>query len=200
MKNKSLFQHKKSRLVAGVVVALVACISIGGTMAWLSARSETITNTFTYGDIDISLRETDTNDGDNNPNTNQYEMIPGGSITKDPIVTVDAGSIDSWLFVKLEKSANYDDFMTYEIADGWTALAGHEGVYYRETSKSENAQTFAVLKDNTVSVKETVTKDMLNALDANPSSANYPTLTIVSYAVQKAGIDTIDAAWAVTPQ
>ena len=182
--------------VTVMAVVLVLGTVIGGTLAWLMDRTTPVVNTFTYGDIDITLVETDTGDGDNNPNTNRYEMVPGTDVTKDPVVTVQADSLDSWLFVKLEKSANYDSFMEFEIASGWTQLTGQEGVYYRETSRSDADQSFQVLKDNKVSVKDTVTKAMLNALDEGGAS-DYPTLTITSYAVQKAGVETVNDAWSI---
>ena len=185
----------KKAILLSLAVLLVFGAVVGGTMAWLVTRTEPVRNTFTYGDIDIDLEEDDTGDGDQDPNTNEYEMVPGAEIDKNPVVTVEADSVDSWLFVKLEKSANFDDFMTYTIADGWTALEGYEGVYYRQTTRSANDQEFHVLKDDKVYVKDNVTKEMLNALD-DSDPANYPTLTITAYAVQKEGFDTAAAAWA----
>ena len=179
-----------------VSLALVLCVAVGGTLAWLVTKSEPVVNTFTYGDINIALQETDTNkDGDNDPNTNTYPMIPGNTITKDPTVTFKANSENAWLFVKLEKSANFDDFMTYQIADGWTQLTGVSGVYYKEVTKADTDTVFTVIKNNTVTVKETVTKEMLNALDLNNAS-NYPKLTVTAYAVQRdANISTAADAW-----
>lgn len=183
-----------------LAVTFVLCGIIGGTVAWLIADTDPVVNTFTYGDINITLEETDTNkDGDNDPNTNQYPMVPGNSITKDPKVTVLANSENAWLFVKLEKSANFDDFMTYEIAEGWTALDGVTGVYYRSVDKADADVAFDVIKDNTVNVKGEVTKEMLNALDANGAS-NYPTLAVTAYAVQRdSNITTAADAWAKIP-
>lgn len=187
--------NKKSILMM-VSLVLVLCTVIGSTLAWLITKTEPVVNTFTYGDINITLEETDENkDGDDNPNTNTYPMVPGHTITKDPTVTVKANSEDAWLFVKLEKTANFDDFMTYEIADGWTALDGVDGVYYREVSKTANDVEYTVLKDNTVCVKGEVTKEMLNALDANGED-NYPKLTVIAYAVQRDdNITTAVNAW-----
>lgn len=204
MKGQYCKQRKRSagsKLVLMLLaVTFVLCGIIGGTVAWLIADTDPVVNTFTYGDINITLEETDTNkDGDNDPNTNQYPMVPGNSITKDPKVTVLANSENAWLFVKLEKSVNFDDFMTYEIASGWTALDGITGVYYRTVDKSASNAEFIVLKDNTVNVKGEVTKEMLNALDANGAS-NYPTLTVTAYAVQRdSNITTAADAWAKIP-
>lgn len=184
-----------------LIMALVLLVGgvIGGTVAWLIATPDPVVNTFTYGDINIELDETDTQlDGDNNPNTNEYEMMPGQSITKDPEITVKSGSEEMWLFVKLEKSSNFDTFMEYTVAEGWTALSGVDGVYYQHITAADVAtadKKIAVIKDDTVTVKESVTKEQLNALDSG-SSENYPTLTVTAYAVQYAGNATADDAWA----
>lgn len=193
------FGVKALVLTGALTLALSGAVS--GTIAWLISE-ETVTNTFTYGDIDITLTETDTeNDDDDDPSTNTYDMVPGNTITKDPLVTVEADSEDCWLFVKLDESENFEDFMTYSIADGWTALENNDGVYYRVIDKSVDAQNFKVIAEDKVTVLDTVTKEMLNALDAD-GAENYPTLTVTAYAVQRDAdidaIDTVEEAWALT--
>lgn len=188
------------------VMVLTAGLCIGGTAAWLISVPEPVVNTFTYGDIEIQLTETDTGlDTDGKTTTNTYKMVPGQVIMKDPIITVIRKSEAMWLFVKLEKSANFDEFMEYTIDDthSWTALDGVENVYYLSVSAEEIADTdltIPVLKDNKVVVRDTVTKDMLNGLDQDADGNMlpdpvYPTLTITAYAVQQAGIDSAVTAW-----
>ena len=190
-----------------LIMALVLLVGgvIGGTIAWLIATPDPVVNTFTYGDINIELSETDTQlDDDSDPNTNDYKMMPGIKITKDPVVTVKAESEEMWLFVKLEKSSNFDTFMEYTVADGWTALSGVDGVYYQHITAEDVAtadKKIAVIKDDTVTVKESVTKAMLNGLDKNADGTEadpkyYPTLTVTAYAVQYAGNATAADAWA----
>lgn len=193
-----MLNGKNARILA-LLLALVLAVGgvIGGTVAWLIAAPAPVVNTFTYGDINITLEETDTElDGDGDATTNQYKMLPGMELTKDPTVTVVAGSEEMYLFVKLDKSDNFDEFMTYDMAEGWNVLDA--GVYYRwitaATVAEENVQ-FPVLKDNKVIVREEVTKEMLNELDADGAS-DYPTLTVTAYAIQAAGSDTATDAWA----
>lgn len=194
--------------VATLVMALILVFGavIGGTVAWLITNTAPVINTFTYGDINIKLEETDTGlDGDNDPTTNKYQMVPGEDITKNPTVTVLANSEDCYLFVKLNKSANFDEFMTYNVIleddpatavdEKWTLLPGTDNIYYKEVSRSADNQVFGVLVDNKVTVKADVTKAQLNALDAG-GVINYPTMTVTAYAVQKAGIATPADAWA----
>jgi len=175
-----------------LVLVLVLGVCVGGTVAWLIAIPDPAVNTFTYGDINIGLTETDTQlDDDDNPNTNEYKMMPGEEITKDPVITVKAESEEMWLFVKLDKSDNFDTFMEYTMEAGWAALDGVDGVYYRHITAEEVAdadQALHVIKDDMITVKQSVTKDMLNALDSG-TTANYPTLTVSAYAVQYSGFE-----------
>ena len=197
---------KKKAIVAVVALVLVLCCAMGGTLAWLVDSTTEVKNTFTYGDINIGLSESDDLD---------LKMIPGNSIKKDPVVTVKEGSEACWLFVEVKESENFDAFMTYAIAEGWTlydtgttgsnidTVTNKDYVIYREVTALDKDQEFNVLKDNTVTVKNTVTKQMLNALDKNEdgsdkteSEKTYPTLTFTAYAVQKDGFNTAALAWA----
>ena len=191
----------KSKLFIVTISILSVCsFLIGTSVAWLSSKTDEVINTFTYGDINIKIEETDTKDNDNNEFTNEYKMLPGNKITKDPKVTVLASSEDSYLFIEITESENFKDFMTYEIVEVWTLLEGTKNVYVREVTKSDKDQEFYVLKDNTVTVKESVTKAMLNDLDKD-GQTNYPTLSFIAYAVQRdskiAAIDTEKEAWSI---
>lgn len=181
---------KKRTMALLAAVLLVVGVAIGGTLAWLTAKSDTVTNTFTTSDIKITLEE---NEGGKD---HTFKMIPGYTIKKDPKVTVLAGSEACFLFVKLEKSANFDNYMTYAMADGWTALEGISNVYYREvtTIPAENA-VYDVLRGNQVTVKGEVTSDMMTA-----AKVDKPTLTVSAYASQlyKNNTDKFTAAEAWT--
>ena len=168
---------KKKTFVLLLALVLIAGAAVGGTLAWLTDTTEAVQNTFTTSDIDITLVET----------TSEFKMVPGCTIEKDPKVTVIAGSEKCYLFVKIEKSSNFDSFMTYTVAAGWTQLTDASdndvpGVYYRVVEASNADQEFAVLKDNQVTVKDTVTKADMEALKA--ADATLPTLTFTAYASQ----------------
>ena len=176
------------KLVIALVCILLVVGVVGGTLAWLTDTTAPVVNTFTASNIEITLAET------TGP---EYKMVPGCEIEKDPVVTVKSGSEPCYLFVKLEKANDFDGFMTYEMAAGWTALTGVDGVYYREVAASDDDQSFDVIKDNKITVSETVTKAMLNGL----TEATYPTLTVTAYAAQYAKNNTENftaaEAWAV---
>ena len=161
---------KKRSVALLLAIAIVVVGVVAGTLAWLTDKTAPVTNTFTTSDINIELTETE----------RDYKMIPGYTIAKDPNVTVKANSEACYLFVKFEKSTNFDDYMTYEVADGWTKLTDADGVYYRKVSATEIDQGFEVLKDNQVTVKSEVTKDMMEAAEGTA-----PTLTFTAYASQR---------------
>lgn len=176
----------KKALFIMLSAALIVCATVAGTLAWLTDTTDPVVNTFTVGDINITLTESKNLD---------LKMVPGRTITKDPKVTVKEGSEACWLFVKVDKSVNFDGFMTFEMADGWTALGGYAGVYYRNVDATNADTGFDVLKDKKVMVLDTVTKTMLEG-----AKTNAPTLTFTAYAVQKDGINDADTAWGkVTP-
>lgn len=166
-------------------LALIMCavlLTVGTTLAWLTAKTDPVKNTFTAGDIEITLTESDNLD---------LKMIPGNTIKKDPVVTVLVDSEECWLFIKIEENATVDTFLTYELADGWTELTGVPNVFYREVTAKEAAAgiSFSVLKDNQVKVNDTVTKAEL--------SGTMPELTFTAYAVQKANVADATTAWGI---
>ena len=164
---------KKKSLALVLALAMIVVCVVGGTLAWLTDKTAPVTNTFTHGDINITLAESENLD---------LKMIPGYTIAKDPKVTVKAGSEKCYLFVKVDKSANFDTFMTYDMAAGWTALTGVNGVYYRVVDTADMGTAYSVLANDKVTVRDTVTKADMNALKAD--DAIQPTLTFTAYACQ----------------
>lgn len=183
------FRELSGKLVVAMlaVTLLIGC-AIGGTVAWLTAKTDPVVNTFTYGDIDIELNET-------KPANREAKIIPGVDIEKNPKVTVKANSEACWLFVKVEKAGTFvTNKVTYSIAGGWTQGDGTNipaNVYYREVGAVTADTDFAVLKDNKVTVSDTLTKEDIKNITTNP------TLTFTAYAVQKDAAQTAADAWAI---
>lgn len=172
----------KKRTVALLCAAVMLLgVVFGGTMALLSHSSEPLTNTFSPASINLTLRETT---GKN------YIMAPGAVLDKDPTVTVDAGSASCWLFVKVEERNNAAPEgkkkpVTWEIdsASGWKKVEGvEETVYYRTCSKSDEEQSFPVLKDSKVTISDELTKGDME--DMKPEAAK-PQLVFTAYAIQQ---------------
>lgn len=184
-------RKQRARRVALTLCLIVATmlVSVGGTLAWLTDKTDSVVNTFTVGDINIDLTET----------TTSYKIVPGVDIEKDPKVTVEANSEACYLFVKIEEAnwptaAETDGTrkVEYAIAAGWTALGDdYPGVYYRTVAASTAAQDFEVLLNNKVTVRDTLTKTEANEITVRP------TLTFTAYAVQQAEVASAAAAWAI---
>lgn len=200
--NSKLNKKIIAMLSVFIMVALVVIgRSVSGTVAWLVSKSESTVSTFTLGDINITLAESDFG-------SQPIKIIPGIDIKKDPKVTVMANSEACWLFVKVEESnwpdckeANGTRKVSYSVNNGWSALEGTSGVYFREVS-AEDAQKgmdYIVLAGSencpsgVIKVSQELTKEEINSII---SSGNQPSLTFTAYAVQRAGIDTAAAAWA----
>lgn len=194
------FRELSGKLVVAMlaVTLLIGC-AIGGTVAWLTATTDSVVNTFTYGDINITLDET-------KPANQQAKIIPGVNIEKDPKVTVEANSEACYLFVKITEE-NWPTFkevdgttkkVSYDIATDWKPLEDQAGVYYREVdATTANAGvSYYILKGDTtypngvVTVSENLTKNEVNGITTQPK------LTFTAYAVQKDGFNTAAAAWA----
>lgn len=174
-----------------LALVLVAGCAVGGTIAWLTATTDPVVNTFTYGKIKIDLAET---------TGTEYKIIPGVNISKDPKVTVKADSEACWLFVKVAEEGTFvADKVTYSIAEGWKVLdaTNHPGVYYREVDAVTADTNFNVLAGDTtypngvVTVSENLTKKDIKGL-----TETRPQLIFTAYAVQKDGINTAADAWA----
>ena len=171
------------------LVLVIGCVA-GGTVAWLVAKTEPVVNTFTYGNIDITLTET---------TGTSYKIIPGTDITKNPKVTVKGGSEACWLFVKVEEvgaiSTITTDPVHYAIDTGWAQLKDKDGkdvsgVYYRLVDAVDNDTAFKVLKDNKIIVSGELTKETINGY-----AVQQPTLKITAYAVQQENIADAATAW-----
>lgn len=201
----------KKMLVAMLAIALLIGCTIGGTIAWLMDSTETVTNTFTVGDVEITLKESPYNQTENTygqlteDQDNSYPMIPGTTYKKNPTVAVEANSEDCWLFVVVEKTNNPDTYLTYELElTGWTEVTGETNVYYREVKKTDTTRAWQLLKGNTdytdgcITVKDTIVND--SSTDANavrmPAAGSEPKLSFTAYAVQSAN-RTVDQAWSL---
>lgn len=109
-------------LVSLAALALVAAISIGGTLAYLTSK-DTVTNTFTVGNVSITLDEAKVNEDGTKvaqvegkevrTDKNDYHLLPGHTYVKDPTIHVDPKSEDCFIRAKV----------TLTNADEWVAIA-----------------------------------------------------------------------------
>ncbi len=172
---------RKKIMIAAITGAMATAMLTGGaSLAFLKDQSDTVTNNFKTNQVLVELNET----GDQ-----QYNIIPGTEEAKDPKVTV-TNTVDAYLFVTITDKT--DDLVTYAIADGWTALEGKDGVFYREVAADATDKEFAVLKDNKVSYGNDIT-------NADMEGKENLKLSFDAFAIQKEGFATAADAYAMAP-
>lgn len=207
-------------LVSLAALALVAAISIGGTLAYLTS-TKSVKNTFTVGNVTIKLDETKTKtDGtpvepaDRTEEGNQYKLIPGGTYTKDPTVTVLPGSEESYvrLIVKISDvtaavAAFGDD---YDLSNIFKGFNDNNWSRYGQVQKSEDGKTLTYEYRYATTVTPTSGPERNGVLeplftsvqipgtltDAQYAALNNLNIEITAEAVQAAGFNgDADAAW-----
>ena len=171
----------KKLLIAAVCLVAILTTAVVGTIAWLTDKTQTVTNTFSPSNIGLTLTE----EGFNG------KMVPGTEIIKKATVTV-TNDIDCYVFIQVAESDNLDTFITYAMADGWAPVTDTTNVYYRLVEDDATVKAFSVLKNDKVTVNGSVTEGMMESLT---DATKYPTLSFTAYACQKEGFADAAAAW-----
>ena len=156
----------KNLLIGGMSLALVACISIGGTLAYLQAADGTLTNTFTFAhDIVVDVYET-TNEKENVVVTSNggkgvdvdggiaySNLIPGQELNKDVKLDVQT-TFETYLYVNIQPGDTGSKVM--ELPDtltGWTAVevdGDGYGIYRKTQNVTADTPNIAVFDTVTV--------------------------------------------------
>lgn len=218
MKKKNL----KKLLLAVCCAALLVCVSIGATVAYLTSKDQ-VENTFTVGNVQIKLDEAKvgadgkalTGDAAARVKENSYKLMPGHEYDKDPTVTVLAGSEES--YVRMLVTVTFDKVLTDEQLatelDG--IITGYSKVNWplkekKVDTKTEGEKTYTVITYE-YRYKDTVSAPTVdNGLPALFTGIKVPSdwtnktledlggfkIDIVAEAIQKDGFDTADLAWA----
>lgn len=186
---------KKKVALTITSIALVAAMAIGGTLAWLTAKSETVTNTFiaSAGITALTLDESKYDNGALVPEarvqSNDYTMIPGETYPKDPKVSITT-AVDSYVFVQVAEQNGLATYIDYAIQEGWTEL--EPGVYYQTVTAATGTADLYVLAGTGENANGQVT---VNNVDLSGISEANPALVFNAYAIQTAGFETAAEAW-----
>lgn len=208
----------KNKKVVAMVAAMsvVGALTIGGTMAWLTSKSEVV-NTFTIntvgGDIDEDDSDDSTPDKDRDKR-NEYDMVPGKSEMKDPTVHMNntETTVPSYVFIKVEEVIEeglvFDDYIDYGIdTTSWKKVDGSEGVqeglYYQEYDPASSNKDIPVLKQvdldgdkkldaQGITYKDTINNNMMKALEEKGKTL--PQLKFKMGVIQKEGFADVKAA------
>lgn len=182
----------KKILVMVAALALTAALAIGGTLAYLTSKTEVVTNTFTVGKVAITLDEAKVTeygvkDGDTRVQANTYKLMPGHAYLKDPTIHVDADSEDCYLFVKVVNGISAIEaaptIAAQMDAKGWDPVEGNYYVYNQTVAGGSNIAVF---------------DSFTLAGNADVESYKNASITIQACAVQKDGL-TAEQAWAAVP-
>lgn len=164
---------KKARnvLLLLLCAALLVGATVMGTLAYLKSTTETITNTFTVGNVTITLAET---------TGTEYHLVPGNTIKKDPTITVGATSEDCYLFVKVENELTGAGTITW--AEGWTQVGTSDVWQYKEAVEAG-------------AVVPVFTNFVVDKTLDNTALAAYAdkTIKVTGYAIQSANLNTDQA-------
>lgn len=178
---------KKKYIKPVMALVLVGAMTVGGTLAYLSDQTGTVTNTFTAGTgIDITLFETKWTGSEldytaDPVKDNTYALTSGAEFGKDPVVTVADTSASCYLFVDVTEfypsaydvdTYDIDDFLHYDVNaydDGTsaaTATAGWKEVTGTDSVTKNGNATYLV--DNDITTATTTTTYVWVGTDGNP--------------------------------
>lgn len=189
---------KKNVLTAVVSGAMVGCLAIGGTFAFLTANSGKVNNTFTGVEaIKTAVRE-QVVDGDtydvfsktgldisdkgydsgwlyeNEGGVKYGNVVPGAVINKDVDVKVDKNPTPVYLFIKVSGladtlTANIDTAVWTHVGDGNDG----NGIYVYNNYEVIDSSKADVVKDvfDTVSVNEDATLDEIKSFSIDVTGA-----------------------------
>ena len=206
---------RRKALLLSLCAVLLVVASVMGTMAYLTS-SDTVTNTFTVGKVQITLDEAAVNldgtpiEGAARVKQNSYKLLPSHTYTKDPTVTVKAGSELSYvkMTVTFSNAAELDAifaptgganltsiFNGYDSAkwiDKGSTTAANTRTYefwYKEAVAAPDGDVALDALFDSITVPGTITKDQLASIEGM-------TITVNAYAIQADGFANAEAAWA----
>ena len=205
---------KKAMLMTLCAIILVVA-TVFGTMAYLTSDDEVV-NTFTVGKVEIKLDEAKANtdgslvEGADRVKANSYKLLPGHTYNKDPMVTLLAGSEESYvkMTVTFSKAKELDAIFAPSGADLTSIFNGYDSAnwiakgntkdadantrtyefWYKEAVGAPEADVALDALFDSITVPGSITKEQLDTIKGM-------TITVNAYAIQADGFADADAAW-----
>ena len=186
---------KKKIIAVCLIVAMAAIAVVGGTLAWFT-DDEVATNTFTVGNVDITLTEPNwTSTG----SQDAPEVYPGEPLAKDPTVKND-GANPCFVRIKvtgldcLAPAGNITyrtDYVPGKLGDHWVLHT--DGYFYYDQVLAVDATTDALFDqiviptdltngDATTLYNVVVTAEAVQAQGAKASFAQVEAMTVTEIA------------------
>lgn len=201
-------QKKTLAIIAAMV--LVCVLSVAGTLAYLTASTSEVKNTFAASGLidegNFDLVEHQAVADDTNPGTytldtakevranNYSSVVPGINVPKDPFVKVIKPKAKAYLFVEVDGSSMPDTLTWAVDGTNWIELTGvtpkvtGAKVYaYKSVIDAGDTKNVDILKDNQVIVAGNYSQ-----------GGTEESLNFYAYLTQAAGFETATAAWNAT--
>ena len=208
---------KTKAMVLSLCAVLLVISTVFATMAFLTSQ-DTVKNTFTVGEVSITLDEKDTDNSRTNTTTsgrdkaNEYHLLPSQAYEKDPTVHVAKNSEDCFVYVKVTngiagaeaQTGTYNGVEYKSISEqikdlGWSQLVVNnvavDGVYYKTVAKEDANRDLVVF--NEFKIKDEITNAELATYVTEEENAT-KIIEVIAYAVQCAGFDDAADAWSNT--
>lgn len=182
---------KKQIIALGAALGLVAAVGVGSTLAYLTAETQTVTNTFTVGKVAITLSEdvAETNTVSNNQGGYDFtKLLPGQEYKKAPVVTVDANSEKCYVFVEINDKAADVTIEDFNADKKWTKVNNTENVYVQVVDPAEKDVNLSLKVFETVKVKAEVKEN-------NKGTGKLGDISVKAYAIQFLGFNNAEDAW-----
>ena len=209
----------KKKIVSLCLAAVLVVMAIAGATVAYFTDTKTAENTFTMGNVQIKLDETNVNDPEGDRVTsNEYNVYPGAVVTKDPIVH-NTGKNGAYIRATVNVSnwmnlvgAYYPDFketfpndgykaalnlLVGTLGEGWSVVGVEAGDVF--TIGQFDAK-FILKYDgvlaagaDTTAMFQTVT---IPAGIDNANADSFDEVKVVAQAIQADGFDTWEAAFA----
>lgn len=153
---------------------LVATMMVGGTLAWLSTKSASITNTFLPSKVACEVTES----------------FDGRTGVKSNVNVENTGDIDAYIRVKLVSYRTNDagqhiggtaELPAFDLGKGWVE---HGGYYYYTKPVKPNQKPEAAL-----------TKEMKLKVNCDGADGGHQAIDVMAEAIQSVPEDAVQAAW-----
>lgn len=200
---------KKGIVIFATSAVLAATVAIGGTIAYFSS-SATAKNTFTVGNVKISMDEAEVEKTETNSfvttssrvTANSYENIyPGAELPKDPTITVKADSQNCYvgMVVSIDNYEGFSDaaqdffddyFATIDYQDGWKCVSHEDGKYilnYEKIVTNSSEDTIIDPAFEEIDIPTSFTSEDMESLGEF-------NMDILGQAIQAQGFDSADLA------
>ncbi len=184
-----------------VAIVLLLILLIGGMMAFFT-DTDTATNVFELGKVDIKLLEKNWN-ADNAKN-----LHPGDEVTKDPVIKNETESTPAYVFAEVivpcfdsnDADTNVDTplFSLNTIGEGWTLISTSEinttdkTITYVYAYGTSSAMTSLAVGSSTPAVFSSVTLDSTLTSAQAESAGKTHNIVVNAYGIQADNLGTAE--------